>query len=587
MEKSNTKVWIVARAGFTALTIAAMLPSSAFVANDGIALDAINGRFTVCGTPYQFKDNKIDWSYNPTYNNYCEWPWQFARHDFLLHLADYYRRTGDEKAAEAFVRIVGGFIDQVLPPPDGTFFGATKSWRTLDTGIRASQWMATYATFTNSPAFTPAFRAKFVGSLKEHIRRLRPTLSGGNWRLAELRGLVNIIFEFPELDPGEAILHAAEDELKDNLKKQLYPDGFQYELSPNYQGMVDGDYCMIADRYRAHGRTPPDFLEKGAELAFELYAHISAPDRHTPAINDASRVPVVPKMKRAASRYPDRKDFLWLATDGEKGVEPNYLSYAFPYSGAVVFRDSWSRDAVWGYVDMSPFGRGHQHEDKLNFLLFAYGKNMLTEGGVYDYDTSEMRKYVLSTRAHNTILIDGRGQNVRKNYKWEDAMLHQKADLTFSTTAERDVATSSYALGYGEGDVCDKSVVHTRTVEFIKDRGAPFFRVTDNLAAKDSRKHAYEQLWHLETCGLDMKDTSFVADFGDGVTLEAAFRSENGRLEDMMGRKEPQLQGWMPVFAPGPHEHRPIHTPVLKGTFVGKAEIVSIFRPKRVKQNQE
>ena len=36
-----------------------------------VVRDAMDFKFTVCGVPYQFKDRKIDWSFNPTCNNYA------------------------------------------------------------------------------------------------------------------------------------------------------------------------------------------------------------------------------------------------------------------------------------------------------------------------------------------------------------------------------------------------------------------------------------------------------------------------------------------------------------------------------------
>ena len=537
--------------------------------------------FTVCGVPYKFPGHKIDWNYNPTYNNYREWPWQFARHYFLKDLAAYYRESGDEKAAQTFVDILTSFIDQAPPPPEGAHAGATKSWRTIDTGLRATGWIAAYGAFTNSPAFTPAFRGKFIASLKDHLVRLRPAKTSNNWRIMELRGIVDIVLEFPKLDPHGALLKGAETELKALLDSQLYPDGFQFELAPGYHSILDADYCAIADKYRAAGRTPPAFLEAGVERAFEMYAHIADPSRRCPAVNDSGRMHIVQRMAKAAELFPKRTDFLWLATDGREGTPPDYLSYAFPYAGAVVFRNSWAADAVWGYVDMSPYGRSHQHEDKLNFLLYAFGRMMLTEGGCYAYDTSEMRKYVLSTRAHNTIRIDGKDQDTDRGYRWDPAMLHQKADLAFSVSPDKDVARATFSAGYGKGEAYDDSVTHTRTVEFVKSRETPFFRITDELVASNGKTHTYEQMWHLEKCELSLKDDSFVADFGKGVVLKARARSENGRFVDLMGTKEPEYQGWMPIEPPGPHEHRPIHTPVLKGSFAGRTKIVTIFLPMR------
>ena len=40
---------------------------------------------------------------------------------------------------------------------------------------------------------------------------------------------------------------------------------------------------------------------------------------------------------------------------------------------------------------------------------------LLVEGGVYTYDASVWRKYVLSSRAHNVVLVDGLEQARRKS----------------------------------------------------------------------------------------------------------------------------------------------------------------------------
>ena len=52
------------------------------------------------------------------------------------------------------------------------------------------------------------------------------------------------------------------------------------------------------------------------------------------------------------------------------------------------------------------------------------------------------------------------------------------------------------------------------------------------------------------------------------------------KIVDMKGTHKP-YQGWMPISPPGPHEHRPIPTPVLKGTFTGAKRVVSVFYPYR------
>ena len=538
-------------------------------------------RLKECTTPYHFANHRIDWNFNPTHNGYLEWPWQLARMRFLPKLAEYYARTGDERAASVFADMVSSFIDQMPPPDPSASSSATVAWRTLDTGLRATSLANSYPAFALSPRIGEDFKRRFFAFLEEHAKRILPSRTENNWRVMELRGLLDLALVFPHLPGADGWRKFAEKELEKMLFSQVYPDGFQFELSSDYHTIIDSDYGSIFDNYRALGLEPPAYILKGLELAYELYPRLTRPDRRLPQLNDGDATKIIPRMKRAVKFYPERDDFRWFATDGGEGRAPDYLSYAFPWSGAVVFRDSWSRDAVWGYVDMSPYGRSHQHEDKLNFLLFAYGKEMITDAGNYEYDTSEMRKYVISTRAHNTIMIDGKEQNTAKTWRWHPRMLNEKADYEFKAEAGRETARASFTAGYGKGaDYTDK-VTHTRTVEFIKNdpAGKPYFRVTDELAASDGKEHSYEQMWHLEKCRLEMGDTSFTADFGDGVRLEAGFTSDNGRLTDMKGMKTPVFQGWKPVWAEGDNEHRPIHTPVLKGKFTGKAKIVGIFKP--------
>ena len=100
-------------------------------------------------------------------------------------------------------------------------------------------------------------------------------------------------------------------------------------------------------------------------------------------------------------------------------------------------------------MDAAPFGRGHQHEDKLNLLIYAQGKYLLTEGGNYAYDDSEMRRYCLSSRAHNTVLVDHKGQNRRASYVWEDSDIEKLSGMKWGIGDSCDWAEGCYDGAYG------------------------------------------------------------------------------------------------------------------------------------------
>lgn len=123
--------------------------------------------------------------------------------------------------------------------------------------------------------------------------------------------------------------------------------------------------------------------------------------------------------------------------------------------------------------------------------------------------------------------------------------------------------------------------VHTRKLIFFKSiRGvSPFFVVIDRLTAPDGRRRTYETMWHLETCRLKLSGRSFTAHFGDGISLSAASSDADSAFVNMEGQCKPYFQGWMPVWRPGPHEHRSIPTPVSIGAFAGSRRIVTVLHP--------
>ena len=543
------------------------------------AADIMDYKVVSCGVPWHFADHKIDWEFNPTYNGYKEWPWQLSRHPEWSLLAKYYLMTGDEQAAVTYSDMLDSWIKQAVVPVDKPGY-ATWCWRTIEAGIRMMTWIFQISVFVNSPAMTDSRITEYYISLYEHGWRLRTKCTHGNWLIMEMHGLLKAALFGEFFKDSDEWYQYAINRLCDELDIQVYPDGFQYELSSGYHALVDSNYRNIFIIFDILGIQPPKEILERLEKLFEVYSHICRPSRRLPDINDGNQASIIDKMRIASGYYPNRADFKWFATDGAEGHAPDYLSYGFPYAGCAVMRTSWDRDAIWAYMDCSPFGRGHQHEDKLNILLDAYGKVLLTEGGCFDYDTSEMRKYVLSTRAHNTVMLNGKEQNYRPVYTWADEEIRKKADYIFETTEARDVAQAKYTMGYGAEH---EKMIHDRRLVFVKNAERygilPFFAVVDRFIAPDAAVRRYEQAWHMETCALTVDGIYANGDFGDGIGLSLAASDGGAEFVNMQGQYEPYYQGWFPIHKEGPHEHRPIPTPVLVGEFTGEKRVVTLLCP--------
>lgn len=490
-----------------------------------------------CGTPLAF-GSQVDWFANPTDNQYREWTWQLSRHNEWKLLAHVYRESRDERYAQCCARLFASWVRQAVCP--GNAPGSdTLCWRTIECGIRmGANWPYTLHAFSISPAFTDDILVDWHKSVWEQGKRLHDHHMHGNWLIMEMNGLAQIGILCPEFAQADAWRTFALRQLEEELHRQLYDDGFQYELSTGYHDVVINNYQRLIRVARAYHVLLPDSFLPALENAASVNLKLMMPNGCLPDINDGCGKEVSRILAPKLELFPHRPDFLWAVTRGREGAPPPYASVALPFSGFLVMRENWRPDAVWALLDAAPFGRGHQHEDKLSLLLFSGGRLRLTEGGNYAYDDSEMRRYVLSTRAHNTVRVDGLDQNRRRDYHWEESDIARPSGMRYSIGPEFDYAESEYSEGYGPQ--ADRSVTHRRAVYFIKhppEGLRPFFLVADRLEAGDP--HIYEFLWHLDSALVSLEGRTAHAE-----GLHLLHSAEGAGLTLTSGQESPEWQGW-------------------------------------------
>jgi len=538
----------------------------------------INGELRSCGVSYKFPDTEhIDWNSNPTFNGYKEWTWQLSRHHEWRCLGWCYRQTGDEKYAKAFVDFLMSWCEQA-PCPENTGHGATNCWRTIEAGIRMTKnWHYAFHAFYKSPLMTDHVMTTYLKSIWEHGYRLRNFSSGGNWLIMEMAGLSHIAMLYPFLaETGEWAEYAFK-RLSEEIDVQVYPDGFQYELSTNYHDVVIQNYHWILCTAKAIGYEVPKELADNLERMFELNIKIVCPDGKYPDLNDGGRGTLQFWSEMGLNYFPNNEQLRYFATDGREGKLPEYKSIALPYAGMAFMRTGWEKDAVWFFMESAPFGKAHQHEDKLNVLMFAYGKNVLPDAGNYAYDTSEMRKFVLDTRSHNCALIDGMSQNRRSGYKWLPEMITEKSNLLWGFTASYDTAEGVYNEGYGSEKL---SATHKRKVIFFKNGlcgSLPFAVVIDRLYSGDGAEHDFAVTYQMDTQPFTVDGYTFTAAHGDGVTMSVI-----GSIEPkvVIAQKEPIFIGWRKRGGANSEDFEHYHAPCLFFENKGiEARIATVLYP--------
>jgi hypothetical protein len=184
----------------------------------------------------------------------------------------------------------------------------------------------------------------------------------------------------------------------------------------------------------------------------------------------------------------------------------------FPEGGYYMLGQNFGlAEEIRAVVDCAPLGylsiAAHGHADALAFTLSVAGEELLVDPGTYAYHTQKQwRDYFRSTRAHNTVCVDGLDQSViGGNFMW---LKHARAELETWQPGELEDRIAGNHDGYLR--LADP-VRHRREIVF--DKTSHTLKVRDSLHCL--RKHRVELHWHCH----EEADVSLL---GSGVMIARA-----------------------------------------------------------------
>jgi uncharacterized heparinase superfamily protein len=189
--------------------------------------------------------------------------------------------------------------------------------------------------------------------------------------------------------------------------EQILDDGGHYEKSPMYHSIFVEDFLDIVNLMHSNslGVSVNDFSffkDKTIE-ALNFLDSILMPDGDIPLFND-SAFKIAP--------HPEIIfNYAYKVLGYKKQFYLEQQLIALKDSGYFIVKDNQSM-CIIDCGSVSPdYQPGHTHCDLLSYELFMAGNRVVVDTGLYDYENSEERKYCRSTKAHNTIEIDGNEQS--------------------------------------------------------------------------------------------------------------------------------------------------------------------------------
>ena len=440
----------------------------------------------------------------------------------------------------------------------GTF---ESPWRSLEMGIRTDGVFASaFYGFQRAAEFSTSARALLVLAMGEHNAALsvdggHPGMGTPNWEMGQWSGLITSCVTFPELRNTSGLIRQALAELQGLLADGVYPDGVETELASGYDSESLGAPPTLPPDQRAltsaiptnlhvpvwtaseflgvlqtlaYGKDtePPQAFADHVEKMWNYGAFVTDPAGCLPRNGDSDLCGG--GFSDAATAYFGREDWVFIQSQGARGVRPANLSMAFPWAGQVVMRSGFAAKSTHAWFDVGPYGSsGHAHRDKLGLNLHAKGAMLLVDSGRFAYAGTDLsatlhRLYGPNTTAHNTLTFDGADQ------------------LPLPALADAPVPASSFSFGAADGgadwafgsmslydtNVLQGAATHTRAVYYQRapaaDADGDFLLVVDRVDG--DRARLVQATWHAHP-----NSTGVSVDVSGGAAVVGGVETHSGQ----------------------------------------------------------
>ena len=270
-------------------------------------------------------------------------------------------------------------------------------------------------------------------------------------------------------------------------QEQILADGGHYEKSPMYHLIVTEDYLDGLNVIKSHIQrkvSPGDIelLENKIMKALDFIFAILMPDGDIPLFND-SAFGIAPAPEDV---FDYGKRLVGYRKPPENGSSTTITS--LNNTGYYVVKKNKDM-LVIDCGSISPgYQPGHTHCDILSYELSIGGKRIVVDSGVYDYEASENRAYCRSTKAHNTVVVDGKEQSEL----WGVFRVARRAGIREAGIKSLHDDAAEFVGSYAPYWAGEKGVSHERQVLF---NGSNEWIFSDIVAG--SGIHQIESFIHL------------------------------------------------------------------------------------------
>jgi hypothetical protein len=455
----------------------------------------------ISGASWPVHANAARMAYSTRARGDVKVPWELSRMTIAIRLGQAYTLTAVDAYKDGLQRIVADWIVQ-NPPGYGVNWACT-----MEAGIRAFNLLLAMG-LVPSEELDNEFLVNFYASMNAHGTFIEHHLEyfgelTTNHLVGDLVGLLAIGIACPFFKESRRWLRIAVTGLEAEIRKQVYPDGVDFEASTAYHRLVTEMFlwsqmlCQdasvpLSSTFKARLRKMLEF-ESNTLKADDTMPQVGDNDsgrliafQQRPSIDhgyllDAAAVYFGEARFKRNTSLPDFECLWMLGPDIVSSWEaihaerPENGWVVYEYPGWAILR-AGNNYCFFSCGNTGQNGTGgHGHNDKLAFELVLDGTTVLVDPGTYAYTGApKWRNLFRSTRYHNTIRINGREQNpiTGKLFSLQQVSKPGKISVQDGKTAYSVTGSLIYPGG----------IVHVRTVTI--DKHASVAKIVDQFSTK-------------------------------------------------------------------------------------------------------
>lgn len=452
--------------------------------------------------------------------------WEVNRMLFLPRLAMLYRNTGNVKYINLITRLISGWVEQ------NPYLTGINWYSNIEINVRLINWFFTWEIIEAEQLaeqfdwFKKFVNESWIPSIYQHCKFSfeHPSLhsSANNHLISEYAGLfiASSKWLFRESKSwNEYAKHGLEME----IERQHTMNGINREEAAEYIqfitdffliAMLVGDYTKncFSRTYKIKLKIILKYISDFLTINGQFPKYGDEDDGRLVLLNENIHDNNFTSLLQAGTIYfnnpqflnqhtaIDNKNHILFGTGkpvfGEQNIPKHKLKQSsfFPEDGHFIFRkqDEYGKE-IYCHFDAAPIGylsiAAHGHADALSFELHLDGQPFFVDPGTFCYHTDpSWRKYFVSTRAHNTIGIEGVDQATFIGPTlW---LNHYKVYIKkFAISDDYEYVIAGHT-GFKK-----HHLLHTRKLEFYKSSDKII--ITDYLTNTANKTISLEMPFHL------------------------------------------------------------------------------------------